>query len=222
MDQETSTLSEAQVSPVDETDKLTIYALKIREKIDFTKSLRYKANTRLKRKHVLSLYTTSILSIYVIGASIAPLYLDYLDKNMLAIFSIMVSIFIIVITLIESGNNYKSTSDMLMKCARRLTILIQELDLLIASEKIDEKGLAVVQAEYHKILNEFSVNHGDVDLKIILSTKQLRRKIPNQTMRERFKLIVNLIYQSTNYQLNIYLFYFTLLALPILLLYLLS
>jgi hypothetical protein len=77
-----------------------------------TKSARYNAQARLRSKQSASIGAIALLSFYVVVASIVQLaFADAvapLQSKLISVGTLVVSVFIIVITLLENGKSYGS------------------------------------------------------------------------------------------------------------------
>src|SRR6185436_18204581 len=75
------------------------------------KAARFNAAERLERKHALSLFAMSMVSLYFVGLSVwQAVYAPTLDEaanRLITLVSIMSSIFTLVLALIESMNDYR-------------------------------------------------------------------------------------------------------------------
>jgi SMODS and SLOG-associating 2TM effector domain family 5 len=85
------------------------------------KAARFSAAERFERKHMLSLFSMSIVSLYFVGLSVwqavyAPL-LDDPTNRLVTLVSILSSIFTLVLALIESMNDYKIKALHMHACA---------------------------------------------------------------------------------------------------------
>ena len=77
-----------------------------------TKSARFNAHQRLDRRHRMSVFATSLLACYLVALSLYQLVfeknLSPVGMKLLSVTSIVVSVFLIMITLVESSRNYQS------------------------------------------------------------------------------------------------------------------
>ena len=85
------------------------------------KAARFNAAERLERKHVLSLFAMSMVSLYFVGLSVwQAVYAPTLDEaanRLITLVSIMSSIFTLVLALIESMNDYRMKAHHMHACA---------------------------------------------------------------------------------------------------------
>jgi hypothetical protein len=185
------------------TDSSKEYVNRYLDALNTTKSVRYAASSRLAKKNSLSLLTVSILSIYVIVASIIPVFwndLSHVTTDALYFFSAICSLFIIVLSLVESGKDYKTRSELLLKCARRIGFLVDRINYLTGTNVLTRESFEQIQDEYNKILSEFTTNHDPIDY--ICHSKA------------RSKNLVVRLQARLRYFTNVYLYYITLLLIP--------
>src|SRR6185312_16294032 len=85
------------------------------------KAARFNAAERLERKHALSLFAMSMVSLYFVGLSVwQAVYAPTLDEpsnRLITLVSIMSSIFSLVLALIESMNDYRMKAHHMHACA---------------------------------------------------------------------------------------------------------
>jgi len=128
------------------------------------KSARFNAAERLERKHTLSLFAMSMVSLYFVGLSVwqavyGPL-LGEATNRLVTLVSIMSSIFTLVLALIESMNDYKMKAHHMHACALAVNDLYHELQLLRPTDA------AIVQdfrRRYNEAVRGCPVNHARVD-----------------------------------------------------------
>lgn len=199
------------------TDESKEYVNEYLKSLTVTKNVRYAASSRFSRKNNLSLFTVSVLSIYVIIASIVPIFMEQLTPrttNILYLFSIVCSLFIIALSLLESNKDYKTRSELLLKCARRITILIDRLKYLINTDSLTRPEFEKLQDEYNKLLSEFTVNHDEIDYVYYLS-KANTGADNAKGFRAWSGRFFPKIGKRAKYLANIYLYYLILLLVPL-------
>ena len=98
------------------------------------KAARFNAAERLERKHTLSLFAMSMVSLYFVGLSVwQAVYAPTLDEaanRLITLVSIMSSIFTLVLALIESMNDYRMKAHHMHACALAVNDLYHELKLM--------------------------------------------------------------------------------------------
>ena len=98
------------------------------------KAARFNAAERLERKHMLSLFAMSMVSLYFVGLSVwQAVYAPTLDEaanRLITLVSIMSSIFSLVLALIESMNDYRMKAHHMHACALAVNDLYHEFKLM--------------------------------------------------------------------------------------------
>jgi hypothetical protein len=130
-----------------------------------TKSARFNAHARLRRKRFYSASATTILAFYVVVISILPLSHITIRspeaESLLAFISIVTSVFLVIVTLLEGGKNYEREADRMHKCALEISGLYNYFQSLSLS---DAEAVRTETAEkYSRILSDTDVHHADVD-----------------------------------------------------------
>jgi hypothetical protein len=130
-----------------------------------TKSARFNAHARLKAKHSLSTTATAILSFYLVIAALIPLVYE---SNMppggpkfLSVVSLVISIFLIIVTLLESAKNYSGEAEKMHKCALQISELYNRFQAL-SLEEADRDRISI-NGLYSEILKKHELNHLDID-----------------------------------------------------------
>lgn len=135
------------------------------KKVWKTMHSRYTASARLKNKHMYSQYSIAILSVYVLSLSIAPKFslLCNLNLDSINFVSILLSICIIVVSLLEANNNYELKAERLYNCANELNTLLQKLKK-VSDNPVDYcSEVESISLEYSKIRDKYSDNHSPHD-----------------------------------------------------------
>jgi hypothetical protein len=139
-------------------------------KIWITSGARYKAAKRLMAKHSLSTAAISFLSIYVLGINLMQVFscfsLSPNQKELYSFVSIVASLFILVLTLLEATQNYQLRSDRLRNCARQIKILhnkLIEFTKSDADETDKQKKIHDIGQEYNAVIVSNTENHDDID-----------------------------------------------------------
>jgi hypothetical protein len=108
----------------------------------------------------MSILSISLLSLYVIAISLLVLVFnetlsDILIKSF-SVTSIILSIFIVILTLLESGQAHQAKAHELHQCA---------LDALSIYNKLQSDEISEPEARqlYDYILQKYTVNHDDID-----------------------------------------------------------
>jgi hypothetical protein len=128
------------------------------------KAARFNAAERLERKHLVSVFALSTVSLYFVGLSVwQTVYAATLEASthqLITLVSIMSSIATLVLALIDSMNDYKIKAHHMHGCALSVNDLLQELRLLQTNDP------AVVQdfrRRYNEVVRGCPYNHARVD-----------------------------------------------------------
>ena len=109
-----------------------------------TRGARFNAYRRLARKNYASIFTISILSFYNIGIALFP---DVIETKLVPPTSIAVSIFILIISLLEAGKGYAVKSERMHQNAVDLNYLLNKINL---TENLGEKETKAFYDEYSR------------------------------------------------------------------------
>ncbi|MES0057723.1 MULTISPECIES: SLATT domain-containing protein [unclassified Mesorhizobium] len=130
-----------------------------------TKSARFNAHTRLKAKQSLSTTATSFLAFYLVIVALIPLLYEASlppgGPKFLSVVSLIISIFLIIITLLESAKNYSGEADRMQKCALDISDIYNQFQALTLEEANSRRP--EFSANYSEILKTHQLNHKDVD-----------------------------------------------------------
>ena len=128
------------------------------------KAARFNAAERLERKHTVSLFAMSMVSLYFVGLSVwQAVYAPTLDEpsnRLITLVSIMSSVFTLVLALIESMNDYKMKAHHMHTCALAVNDLYHEFKLMRAPDA------AIVQEfrrRYNEAVRDCPFNHARID-----------------------------------------------------------
>jgi hypothetical protein len=128
------------------------------------KAARFNAAERLERKHTLSLFAMSMVSLYFVGLSVwQAIYAAGLSpaaNRLITLVSIMSSIFTLVLALIESMNDYRMKAHHLHTCALGVNDLYHELSLMRAP---DAALIQDFRRRYTEVVRSCPFNHARVD-----------------------------------------------------------
>jgi SMODS and SLOG-associating 2TM effector domain family 5 len=128
------------------------------------KAARFNAAERLERKHTLSLFSMSMVSLYFVGLSVwQAVYASLLDpatNRLVTLVSIMSSVFTLVLALIESMNDYKMKAHHMHACALAVNDLYHELKLVPAP---DAGLVQEFRRRYNEAVRGCPYNHARID-----------------------------------------------------------
>lgn len=138
-------------------------------KIWSTKGARFEADKRLGRKFKLSNLTFSILSAYLIIASLISVYRlnENFNANLLAYVITALSIMVLVLSQYDTSQNYQLRAKEFHNCALELSILYNKLRIfktLSESNTLEEtqKFCNELSSQYQEILSKYE-NHNSID-----------------------------------------------------------
>ena len=149
-----------------QTDHMYTYAERYRQKIWSCRGARFVASRRLYSKNYASQLVLSFFSLMVIATGIALLVLPSDYKTLAKFFSVLsidASVFILVLSNLEFAKNYAVHADRMFKGAQALSPLHDEIEKSIYCKTLTQDNIVSYIKEYNKILNEFEVNHEEID-----------------------------------------------------------
>lgn len=130
-----------------------------------TKSARFNAHVRLNRKHWMSIAATSMLSCYLVAISLYQLAyesgISAATTKLLSVANLVVSVFLIMITLLEGAKNYGKDGERMHENALAISKqynAFQALTIVEADKARDQFAL-----EYSELLVDAKINHKDID-----------------------------------------------------------
>jgi hypothetical protein len=144
-------------------------------KVDATKKVRFEAHRRLAKRHRLSSYVISMLSLYVIAISLLPNVwpLDPTQSQVLLGSIIVLSVFIIILSLAEGSESFHHQAEVLHDSARRIAKISNQLySYMSSSDKFEEKqeeelrnkdAIELFEREYQDVLDSCHLNHSVAD-----------------------------------------------------------
>ncbi len=132
-----------------------------------TKGSRFNAHARLKARHWASVLATSLLAMYLVALSLCQLTfadaLTPLENKVLAIGGVVVSVFLIIITLVETARNYLGDADRMHQSALAISELYNRFQALTIEQANVER--LTFNDKYSEALKLIPVDHKDVDYK---------------------------------------------------------
>lgn len=125
--------------------------------VEITRDVRFQANLRLGKRQRASSYIVSLLSLYVIALSLLPniIVLKPFQNQILLSCSIVLSVFIIFTSLIDSSQNFYHRGELLHQCARKVASIshsLKNIDVAFDLEKAKIQ-LEDLQKEYRSALD---------------------------------------------------------------------
>ncbi len=149
------------------------FAKELYRKLWMTKGSRFNAHQRLMSKHNWSIAGIAFSSAYVIIITLVgyiPLPLvNSQKKDVMAFSAIVLSLFILVLSLLEASKSYQMKAREFHDCARKLSPLYAEIRQILALDSTSMVGaevsnqLAEIFKKYDDILDQCQENHETVD-----------------------------------------------------------
>lgn len=132
-----------------------------------TKGSRFNAHARLRGRHWASILATSLLSLYLAALSLCQLTfadaMTPLANKVLSIGGVVVSVFLIIITLLETARNYLGDAERMHQSALAISELYNRFQALTI-DQADAERLAF-NDRYSEALKAIPVDHKDIDYK---------------------------------------------------------
>jgi hypothetical protein len=145
----------------------TNFSSELDRKIWITKGARFNAYRRLRRQHELSLRAISFLSAYLIVGSIILLMPDIglteWGRRWAGLGTVAMSIFILVLSLLESSKNAQLRAEVHHRCGVDLAALYDQLRIAITTEQPDPGTLQGFARAYSDVLVRSNENHEPQD-----------------------------------------------------------
>ncbi|WP_321531815.1 SLATT domain-containing protein [uncultured Desulfuromonas sp.] len=171
-----------------------------------TKHSRYNASDRLRRKHSISIYTISILSIYALVLTLLEKYgFQVSNCNIYEFSSVLLALFILVLSLTEASKNYMVSSERLFVCGNNIRDLLDELKKFNNGSETDVAGIEALSSRYSHVLKACGENHETIDYDLLRAQRPKDFNDLNWFAGLYFKM---------KYMFNIYGLYFVLIVIP--------
>lgn len=146
-----------------------------------TRSSRFNAARRLSNKHYWSLASISILSVYGVSIPVIQSLVDLSQcsetNQFYSAIATVLSVFILVISLLESSKNYQIRSERMHENALIVSKFCRDIEFVRANTQLSEEELATkakhICDEYEHAVASCPYNHTTEDYK--LCTAQYRR-----------------------------------------------
>ena len=146
------------------------YADELDDRMWKTKGSRFNKYRRYKIKHKTSLFTISIITLYVFVINLIGYCPDVvfsgIKSHLIPFLSMILSILILILSLLEASRNYQIKSERLHNCAIEITNLYGDLKILKDSEKVDHGVLSDINKKYKYILEKYPENHDPIDYEL--------------------------------------------------------
>lgn len=170
-----------------------------------TKSARFNAYHRLKKKKIMSSYTLSLLSVYVIILKLLEPFKIIQNAETLEtvnFLSICVSILLLVFVLIENSMEYNLKAEKFHNCSKSLARLFKDLEIIKESKSDYEKtnGIKKITEKYDNIIDLYD-NHDPIDFELHRVNNNLKDYNDRKKwfIRNTYHYFNNLIYYLAIY-----------------------
>ena len=145
----------------------------LKRKVEITKDARFQAHLRLERRHHISSYFISVLSLCVIALSLLPnvITLTAQEGQLLLAGSVILSVFIIILSLAEASQNFYHRGELLHENARQIGKIFNRLQLITEVDSDISTKLEKLSGDYDAIIDKCPMNHDNVDYWRAISKK---------------------------------------------------
>lgn len=139
---------------------------KLSDKVWATKGARFEASKRMRRNRIASNAATYFLSSCIIAINLLAFLPEFAsNKDDITLFTIILSIFCLVIMAIINSLNYSDREEQYHKCGLELEKLNSQIQLFIENnnkEQYKERCELFVE-KYDEILSRYQLNHTHFD-----------------------------------------------------------
>jgi len=136
------------------------YLQKISYRVWITKNSRWNAVRRLKMQSQMSIFSISLLSICGISVPIIQIFIDSSKcariDNVYTLVSILLSIFILVLSILEGTKNHQVKAEILKNNALEISSISKEIDFLVnykfkqSSDDKENQNIVIQVKKYYK------------------------------------------------------------------------
>lgn len=146
--------------------------VQIRNRAWTTSGARYNASRRLRTRSKLSLATISLVSALGVATPLLMASQVFaLHRDSLGVYSALLSLFILVVAVIEGAASYESKADALFRNAEQLNALRLKINVWLADETSPvAQQLLDASQEYDRARSECPINHEVVDFRLQQAT----------------------------------------------------
>lgn len=146
-----------------------MFLQELSDKIWATKGARFEASKRMRRNRIASNAAMYLLSASIIAINLLAFLPKFQSNNdfitCLTLFTVVLSIFCLVITAIINSLNYSNREEQHHKCGLELDRLNSQIKLFIEKNEQanDEEHCKNFIEEYNRILSNYQLNHTHFD-----------------------------------------------------------
>lgn len=153
-----------------------------------TRGVRFSVSESLRSKERFSLFTVTILSIYIAGLSIfSALFPEFINGNQgraLNLILVIASFSLLTISLFDHAANRAVLAEKMLQNAFAITAIMREAERELAKETPDYGALQMIAARYEAVVNSAGINHTNLDYKIWI----IERKPPSCWLANIFRI----------------------------------
>jgi hypothetical protein len=136
-----------------------------------TAGARFRAAARLTKRDYMLTWMTALSSSYVIGLTIVPKFINLpkeVESN-LGFVTVVFSVLILVSSLVQFAGRYSVDAEQHHRSALEVNEIRRDMEL--ASGSGDHRKLSELVHQYNAVLQKFSINHDEIDLRTFHSEK---------------------------------------------------
>ncbi len=141
-----------------------------------TRGARFCCHQRLIKTNVWVNYAIATGSAYVIFLSLLGIlnigFFNLEDYKVINIASIVISVVIIFLSLIEGGKNYVLRAEAMHNCAREISVVYHRAEGKVRESKEHPADLKEEIQQYDRILDRYNFNHDTLDYEIFMTQKR--------------------------------------------------
>jgi hypothetical protein len=137
------------------------------------KRARFNAQNRYETMATLSLASISMFSLYLIAVSVhTTLFAESISSDglkLLTFLSIILSVFIMIVTFIVEMRGYRTRAEAMQKCAMQVSRMLQVVEIRRGMSLIELTG--AINA-YNDVIDACPFNHDDIDFRVALAEQE--------------------------------------------------
>lgn len=135
-----------------------------------TKGSRYNGARRCTRKYELSTASSAILTLYIIGLSIAQSMPSFKIPQQLCGYinysTIVASIGLLILSLLEGSKNYQLKAERLYNCSNDILNIYNQLRKIRYDQSINHLEVEQIRQNYNRVLQRYPDNHYPIDYEL--------------------------------------------------------
>lgn len=132
-----------------------------------TKGSRYNGSRRCKRKHEISTACIAILTLYIIGLNLSQ-FIPALNiqpnlSRYITFSTLIASMGILILSLLEGSKNYLVKSERLYNCANEINKLYGKIRMFKYNCNVGDDSIMGIREAYNELLLRYPDNHEPID-----------------------------------------------------------